>query len=111
MYPRTSPMRGGTSMVHKRDHRQLYSRSLARVWRALSALALLAALLALPRPAQAAFSATLSGSVATLTGDIAGDTLLLGRDLTSPALEHNRASLDTGFFDNLDFDTTRPGSQ
>jgi Ca2+-binding RTX toxin-like protein len=98
-------------MLYKRDRRTVLYKSSLRVWRALSALALLAALLALPRPAQATFSATLTGSVATLTGNLDGDTLLLSRDLTSPALEHNRASFDPGFFDNLDFDTTRPGSQ
>jgi Ca2+-binding RTX toxin-like protein len=98
-------------MVRKRDHRQTRVRSSTCVWRVLSALALLAALLALPRPAQAAFSATLAGSTATLTGDAAGDTVLLTRDPSNPALQHNRASFDNAFADNFDFDTTRPGSQ
>src|SRR5262245_17200432 len=104
-------MRGGTSMVHKHSRRQPHLWSSVRLWRVLSALALLVALLAQPHRAHAAFSATLSGSVATLTGNLDGDTLLISRDLASPALEHNRAVFDNAFADSRDFDTTKPGSQ
>jgi Ca2+-binding RTX toxin-like protein len=81
-------------------------------WRLLSALALLVALLAMPRPARAAFSATLSGSVATLTGDATNESLTIALDTGNNALEHFRkAAGDPGFADNYDFDTTQPGSQ
>jgi Ca2+-binding RTX toxin-like protein len=102
-------------MVHKRDRRQLYRWSSARLWRALSALALLAALLAQPQPAQAAFSATLSGSAATLSGDAAGDLLIVGVEATGPMaglLHHNRFATDfPAFQSNYDFNTAVAGNQ
>jgi len=74
-------------------------------------LALLAALLAPPRPARAAFSASLAGQIATMVGDSAGDTLSIDVD-ASGLLHHNRAPLgDSGFADNFYFDTSAAGSQ
>src|SRR5262245_4014740 len=108
-------MRGGTSMMHKHSRRQPHLWSSVRLWRVLSALPLLAALLAQPHLAHAAYSATLSGNVATLTGDAADDRLVIDVETTGPMaglLHHNRFIFgDPGFADNYDFNTGVANSQ
>jgi Ca2+-binding RTX toxin-like protein len=97
-------------MLAIRDRRQLY----ARVRRLLAALALLAALLAAPHAARAAFSATLSGSVATLTGDANGDILQINVETSGPntgMLRHNRYGIDPNFASSNDFNTAVAGNQ
>ncbi|MFL5803800.1 MAG: hypothetical protein ACJ8CR_18910 [Roseiflexaceae bacterium] len=70
-------------------------------------LALLAALLAPARPAHAAFTATLTGSVATLSGDAVGDFVVI--DVMNGLLRHN--AIGVNFADSFDFDTTLASSQ
>src|SRR5262245_61964184 len=73
-------------------------------------LGLLAALLAPARPAHAAFTATLVGTVATLNGDAADDTLIV--DVMNGLLHHNRFPIgDPNFASNFDFDTSVAGIQ
>jgi Ca2+-binding RTX toxin-like protein len=71
-------------------------------------MALLAALLVPARPAYAAFTGTLTGSVATLNGDAEGDIVLI--DVTNGLLNHNAIN-GPNFADNFDFNTTVAGSQ
>ena len=57
-----------------------------------------------------AYTATLSGPVATFIGDTASDTLIV--DASGGNLRHNRATAgDPGFASDLDFDTTVAGNQ
>jgi hypothetical protein len=81
-------------------------------------MALVAALLFLSAPAavEAAYTSTVVGSTATMTGDAAGDTLTitaLGAFMTAPALfYHNRFTAgDPGFSSDFDFDSTVAGTQ
>src|SRR4051794_32268389 len=63
-----------------------------------------------PAPALAAYTATRSGTTATLTGDAVGNTLQLS--ISGGLLTHNRnSSGDPGFTSNRDFDTSLTGEQ
>ncbi len=67
--------------------------------------------LALPAGAQAAYTGTAAGGVATLTGDDNADTLTIGID-AGGLLTHSRfAAGDPGFNSAIDFDTTLAGDQ
>ncbi len=57
-----------------------------------------------------AYTATLAGNTATLTGDAVGDTLTFSQ--AGGLLAHNRFTVgDAGFNSNFDFDTTLAGDQ
>lgn len=55
------------------------------------------------------FTATLSGTAATFSGDAADDTLVI--DMADGLLRHNRFGLDAGYFSSTDFDTSKFGVQ
>jgi Ca2+-binding RTX toxin-like protein len=83
-----------------------------RLRAAAALLALLVAFLAPAQPAHAAFIATLSGSVATLTGaDNIAETLFIGLDASGTFLQHNHPSAGPAFNSAVDWDTTQPGDQ
>src|SRR6476646_5026154 len=66
--------------------------------------------LALAAPAQAAYTSTVSGQTATMTGDSAGNALQI--DISGGLMRHNRFSAgDPGFADDFDFDTSVAGRQ
>jgi len=70
------------------------------------------AALALPSAAGAAYTSTVSGGNATLTGDAAGDTIVLSE--SAGLVRHNRVdapNADPGFNSAVDFDTTVAGDQ
>ena len=66
------------------------------------------AVLAFPSAAGAAYSGTVNGTTATLTGDDAPDNLAIGVD--SGNLTHNRPQSE-GFASSADFDSTANGDQ
>src|SRR5688500_14998451 len=64
--------------------------------------------LCLPGSSEAAFTSTVSGDTATMTGDSSGDTLTI--TASGGLFQHNRAA-DPGFNSAFDFDTTVAGDQ
>ncbi len=73
----------------------------------LAVLAVAVAALALPAGASAAYSGTVAGATATLTGDDAGDALVIG--VTGATLSHNLTA--GGFASAIDFDSATAGDQ
>ena len=72
----------------------------------------LAALLVVSAPAavEAAYTSTVVGTVATMTGDAAGDTLTITQ--SGGLFQHNRATAgDPGFNSDFDFDSATAGDQ
>ena len=60
--------------------------------------------------AEAAYSAMLSGTTATFTGDNASDTIIF--EQVGGLMKHNRFTAgDTGFENDFDFDSTTDGPQ
>src|SRR3954462_7422345 len=59
--------------------------------------------------AQAAYTSAVAGATVTMTGDAAGDTLLL--DQAGGLLRHRRFPGDPGFHSEFDFDTATPLDQ
>src|SRR5438094_5987465 len=66
--------------------------------------------LASPGAVEAAYTSTVAGSTATMTGDAAGDTLTITQ--AGGLFSHNRfAAGDPGFNSAFDFDTAVAGDQ
>ncbi len=65
--------------------------------------------LANPSAVYAAYTSTVVGSTATMTGDAANDLLSITE--SGGLFRHNRSLLDTGFNSDADFDTTVLGDQ
>ncbi|PYR45191.1 MAG: hypothetical protein DMF89_25715 [Acidobacteria bacterium] len=81
------------------------------MWFRSHTVAVVAALLCLaPAAVEAAYTSTVAGSTATMTGDAAGDTLTITQ--AGGLFSHNRfAAGDPGFNSAFDFDTAVAGDQ